>query len=183
MLFSPVYTEAHPLQNAPIASRMNLREAVHAASRPSSVFSNPFRSHLFRTLASHLKATVSPNLFAMKRFRTLCKIPGIGYPFTQSVLREGPVSPQSLPIIQPLCFQTLTDSCLPRAEPRGAQWSAATTVFSDASGLFPSPWGCVPPYGRSFLKESYPERIREVHFWGEGGYFRCQGMSVGRVRP
>jgi hypothetical protein len=37
-----------------------------------------------------LKTTVSPNPFEFKRFRTLCKIPGIGCPFTQSVLREGP---------------------------------------------------------------------------------------------
>jgi hypothetical protein len=154
MLFSPVYTEAHPLQNAPIASRMNLREAVHAASRPSSVFSNPFRPY---------------------PFRTLCKIRGIGYPLTLSTLRDGRVStfspslirPQSLPVIQPFRFQSLTDSCLPRAEPRGAQWSAATTVFSYASGLFPSPWGVYPlygPYGTSSPKESWPKRIRGVHF-------------------
>jgi hypothetical protein len=26
-----------------------------------------------------------------------------------------------------------------------AQWSDATPVFSDASGLFPLPWGCIPP--------------------------------------
>jgi hypothetical protein len=25
------------------------------------------------------------------------------------------------------------------------QWSAATLVFSDASGLFPLQWGCIPP--------------------------------------
>src|SRR6266852_2452815 len=53
--------------------------------------SNSFASYSFGTLASHLKANLSSNSFAIKRFRTLCKIPGIGYPFTQSVLREGPV--------------------------------------------------------------------------------------------
>jgi hypothetical protein len=42
--------------------------------------SNSLPSYYFRTLASHLKATVCSNSFAIKRFRTLCKIPGIGYP-------------------------------------------------------------------------------------------------------
>jgi hypothetical protein len=42
--------------------------------------SNCFPSYSFRTLASHLEATVSSNPFEIKRFRTLCKIPGIGYP-------------------------------------------------------------------------------------------------------
>jgi hypothetical protein len=79
MLFSPVYTEAHPRRIADFASPMNLRDAAHAAHSPAPVFSNPFRSYPFRTLASHLKATVSPNPFEFKRFRTLCKMPGIGY--------------------------------------------------------------------------------------------------------
>jgi hypothetical protein len=78
MLFSPVYSEAHPR-----------RIVVHAASRTSSIFSNPFRSYSFRTLASHFQTGVSSDLFEIKRFRTLCKIPGIGYPFTQSGLCEG----------------------------------------------------------------------------------------------
>ena len=80
MLFSPVYTEAQPLRNAAFASRKNLRGAVHAVSRTSSVCFKSFCSYPFRTLASHLKATVSSNSLEIKRFRTLCKIPGIGYP-------------------------------------------------------------------------------------------------------
>jgi hypothetical protein len=80
MLFSPVYIEAHPRRNAAFASRMNLRDAAHAAPRTSSISSNSFASYSFRTLASHLKPTVSSNSFAIKSFRTLCKIPGIGYP-------------------------------------------------------------------------------------------------------
>jgi hypothetical protein len=43
----------------------------------------------------------------------------------------------SIPIIQPLCFQTLADSF--------AQWALATPLLSISSGLFPSPWGCIPP--------------------------------------
>jgi hypothetical protein len=54
--------------------------------------SNSFASYPFRILASHLKATVPSNSFEIKPFRTLCKIPGIGYPFTQSAFCEGPLS-------------------------------------------------------------------------------------------
>jgi hypothetical protein len=50
------------------------RSALYCSS------ANSFASYPFRTLASHLKATVSSNSFEIKRFRTLCKIPGIGYP-------------------------------------------------------------------------------------------------------
>jgi hypothetical protein len=50
-----------------------------------------------------------------------------------------------IPVIQPLSFQTCTDCFLPRAEPRGAQWTPTTLLFSHASGLFPSQWGCIPP--------------------------------------
>jgi hypothetical protein len=89
MLSSPVYTKSHPGQIAAFASRMSLRDAAHAASCTSSVFSNSFLSYSFRTLASHFQATVSSNSLEIKRFRTLCKIPGIGYPFTQSGLCEG----------------------------------------------------------------------------------------------
>jgi hypothetical protein len=71
---------------------------ANAASCASSVFSNSFRSHSFRTLASHFQTSVSSISFEINRFRTFCKIPGIGYPFTQSVLREGPVAyPRRLP--------------------------------------------------------------------------------------
>jgi hypothetical protein len=69
MLFSPVYIESHPR-----------RYAAHAASCSSSISSNSFTSYFFRTLASRLKATVFSNPYAITRFRTLCKIPGIGYP-------------------------------------------------------------------------------------------------------
>jgi len=51
--------------------------------QPSSLTSSPsnsFASYSFRTLAAHLKANVSSNPFEITRFRTLCKIPGIGYP-------------------------------------------------------------------------------------------------------
>jgi hypothetical protein len=59
---------------------MNLRDAAQATSCTRSFFSNSFASSSFRTLAAHLKAAVSSNPFAIKRFGTLCKIPGIGYP-------------------------------------------------------------------------------------------------------
>src|ERR1700674_290618 len=39
-----------------------------------------FASYPFRTLASHFQTSVSSISFEIKRFRTLCKIPGIGYP-------------------------------------------------------------------------------------------------------
>jgi|ERR1700674_976615 len=50
-----------------------------------SLFASPlprksFLSNPFRTLASHFQTTVSSNSFEFNRFRTLCKIPGIGYP-------------------------------------------------------------------------------------------------------
>ncbi len=96
MLASPVYTETHPPRSAKSASRMNLRDAVPAASLPSlrraskgarrgvpkggSHSSIPFTSFSLRTLASHFQTSVSSDLFEIKRFRTLCKIPGIGYP-------------------------------------------------------------------------------------------------------
>jgi hypothetical protein len=50
----------------------------------SLFFSSSFPSCPFRTLVSHLKTTVSFNPFEIMRFRTLCKIPGIGYPPHQS---------------------------------------------------------------------------------------------------
>jgi hypothetical protein len=59
---------------------MNLRDAARAASSTSSVFSNSFASYFFRTLATHFQTSVSSNPFQINRFRTLCKIPGIGYP-------------------------------------------------------------------------------------------------------
>jgi hypothetical protein len=76
MLSSPVYTKSHPR-----------RDAVHAASQSFHVSSKSFRSYPFRTLASHLKATVSSNPFEINRLRTLCKIPGIGYPPSLSFSR------------------------------------------------------------------------------------------------
>jgi hypothetical protein len=96
MLFSPVYIESHPRPTAVLSA--------------SCISPNSFASYSFRTLAPHLNATVSSNPFVIKCLRTLCKIPGIGYPFTQSALGEGPLPHQSHPVIQPLCLQTLTDS-------------------------------------------------------------------------
>jgi hypothetical protein len=69
MLSSPVYTEAHPR-----------RIAAHTASCNSLVFSNSFASYPFRTLSSHFQTPCPSIPFAIKHFRTLCKIPGIGYP-------------------------------------------------------------------------------------------------------
>jgi hypothetical protein len=50
MLFSPVYIEAHPRRNAAFASRMNLRDAVHANSSRLFKSFNPFTFNSFRTL-------------------------------------------------------------------------------------------------------------------------------------
>jgi hypothetical protein len=61
--------------------RFHPRQTVaNAASCTSSVFSNSFHSHSFRTLASHFQTSVSSISFEINRFRTFCKIPGIGYP-------------------------------------------------------------------------------------------------------
>jgi hypothetical protein len=60
---------------------------ANAASCTSSVFSNSFRSHSFRTLASHFQTSVSSNSFEINPFRTLCQIPGIGYPPPSILLR------------------------------------------------------------------------------------------------
>ena len=77
-----MYTEAHPRPNA--------------ARAASSFSSNSFTSYLFRTLASHLKATVSSNPCEIKRFRTLRKIPGIGYPLSPIATDlRPPLPPQS----------------------------------------------------------------------------------------
>jgi hypothetical protein len=92
MLFSPVYIETHLR-----------RIAVHAASRTSSISSNSIGFYCFRTLASHFQTSVSSNSSVIKRFRTLCKIPGIGYPLL--------VTPHSPLFIHPLCFQRFPDSC------------------------------------------------------------------------
>jgi len=73
MLSSPVYTEAHPRC-----------DALTAASSIAPVFSNFFRSNSFRTLAPHFQTSASSNLFEIKRFRTLCHIPGIAYPLSIS---------------------------------------------------------------------------------------------------
>jgi hypothetical protein len=91
--------------------------------------SNSFASYSFRTLASHLKATVSSNSFEIKHFRTLCKIPGIGYPPLANRHRStiSPTSPKPLSSFnsftfngfqtlshngrpQPMCFHTFPDS-------------------------------------------------------------------------
>jgi hypothetical protein len=111
MLFSPVYIESHPR-----------RDAGLAACCTSSIFSNPFRSYSFRTLASLFRRSVSSNPFAFKCFRTLCKIPGIGYP--PLATRHSPLAtfyPSPLLSVvsglflrngapQPQCFQTLPAS-------------------------------------------------------------------------
>jgi hypothetical protein len=57
--------------------------------------------------------------------------------FAESVLHAAPLPPQSPPVIQPLCFQTLADYF--------SQWTSATFFLSIACGLFPLPWGCIPP--------------------------------------
>jgi len=61
---------------------MNLRDSAPAASSTSLIFSNSFASYSLRTLALHFETSISSNSFAIKRFRTLCKIPGIGYSLT-----------------------------------------------------------------------------------------------------
>ena len=73
------YPSAHPRRNA-----------AHAASCTPSISSNFFTSFCFRTLASHFQTSVSSNSVAIKRFCTLYKIPGIGYP-PRSIFLDRPL--------------------------------------------------------------------------------------------
>jgi hypothetical protein len=137
MLFSPVYTEAH-----------TRRIAIHASSCSPSNFTNPFRSRPFRTLAPHFQAAVSFNSFEIKRFRTLCKIPGIGYPLTLSDWRvftfsPSPIPPQSLPVIQPFRFQFLTDSLTQWGPPNPFPFNRLRTLFI-AMGVYTPHTECLP---------------------------------------
>jgi hypothetical protein len=71
-------------------------------------YSNPFAYYPFRTLASHFKATVSSNPFEIKRFRTLCKIPGIGYPPPSLFLDRHSIPSPLFPAAHPISLQPLT---------------------------------------------------------------------------
>jgi hypothetical protein len=130
MLFSPVYTKSHPRRNPAFGSRTSLRDTTFvsclnlrdAASAAPCISSISFASYPFRTLASHFQTSVSSNLFEINRFRTLCKIPGIGYP--PLATRHSPLATfHSSPLFsvvsglllhngapQSLYFQTLPDS-------------------------------------------------------------------------
>jgi hypothetical protein len=102
MLSFVVYIEAHPR-----------RDATLSASSTSINSPNSFASYSFRTLASHLKATVSSNSFGINRFRTLCKIPGIGHPPRQSPpFHDLLYLLKAISVIQILYFQWLPDSCI-----------------------------------------------------------------------
>jgi hypothetical protein len=97
MLSSPVYTKPHPR-----------RDAVHAASQSFPVSSKSFRSYPFRTLASHFQTGVSSNLFEINRLRTLCKIPGIGYPPPSLFLGRHSIRSPLFPAIHPFSLQPFT---------------------------------------------------------------------------
>jgi hypothetical protein len=132
MLFFPVYTEAHPRQNA-----------AHAAS---GISSNPFHSYSFRTLASHFQTSVSSNLFEIKRFRTLCRIPGIGYPSRLALF----AIPVSFSYIETLCFQTLTHSF--------AQWRSCNSFPFNHLRTLSIAMGVYTPYLYSPLRLAAHER-------------------------
>jgi hypothetical protein len=53
MLFSPVYTEAHPRRNAAFASRMNLRDAGLAALAKFGRYKNSIIEDARRKLGVH----------------------------------------------------------------------------------------------------------------------------------
>jgi hypothetical protein len=54
-----------------------------------------------------------------------------------------------------------------------AQWTPATLFLSSASGLFPSPWGCIPPYPERFSRRATPRsepvavplRLQQIRFY------------------
>jgi hypothetical protein len=94
-----------------VNSRYTLRSVFHGTPvpldpQPSSLHCssyNSFPSYCFRTLASHFQTSVSSNSFEINRFRTLCKIPGIGYPL--------PCYLHRMPLFSSLlCFHSLTNS-------------------------------------------------------------------------
>jgi hypothetical protein len=78
--------------------RVFTRYQIDSSDHPGRLCTSLDALHLTQTLCSqHIAHTLpapqmrnSRNSFPIKSFRTLCKTPGIGYPFTQSVLREGP---------------------------------------------------------------------------------------------
>jgi hypothetical protein len=127
MLFSPVYTEAHPR-----------RMAAHAASCFSS---NSFASYSLRTLASHFQTSVSSNLFEINRFRTLCKIPGIGYPPPSLFLDRHSTRSPRFPAVDPFSLQSLT-KC-----PSSNSFVLTTIHFHG---------GCTPPLKRNTLRQEPP---------------------------
>jgi hypothetical protein len=116
--------------------------AAHAASFTSSISFNSFTSFSFRTLASHLKADVSPNSLEIKRFRTLCKIPGIGYP-PPSILFPTPSCPELPGDLsgefrpgQNRSFPFFSGPRTTDQESRNAPCLLLTSFFSASSALF-----------------------------------------------
>jgi hypothetical protein len=87
---------------------MSLRDAAHAASCTSSFFSKSFRSYSFRTLASQFQTLSPSNSFAINRFRTLCKIPGIGYPPPSLFPDRHSIPSPPFPAVHPVSLQSLT---------------------------------------------------------------------------
>jgi hypothetical protein len=135
MLFSPVYTEAHPRRNA--------------ADAASCFSSNSFAFYPFRTLASHLKLTVSSNSFGFRQLRTLCKIPGIGYP--PLVTRHSPLATRHCSSI-PFLF-SLSSSISLRRGPTG---SLLSSFLSSDCGRFPSQQGGTPPSPTEYVSARTP---------------------------
>jgi hypothetical protein len=85
-----VILSPHSLQ----ALRSNWNPSLHPSLFASSFSRKSFPSIFFRTLCSHFQTSCTSNSFAINHFRTLCKIPGIGYPppslFLDSFLIRSP---------------------------------------------------------------------------------------------
>jgi hypothetical protein len=88
-----------------VTVRFQSRQTVaNAACFTTSISFNSFTSFSFCTLAPHFQTSVSSNPCKIKRFRTLCKTPGIGYPpppiFPDRHSIRSPRFPAALPSLR-----------------------------------------------------------------------------------
>jgi len=120
--------------------------------------SNSFASYSFRTLASHLKATVSSNSFAINRFRTLCKIPGIGYP-PPAIRHHSTISSTSLrplPSFNPFTYNNFR-TLLHNGRLQLLSFQSLADSFHCNGGVYPPPLIFVERPSASPLPRIHPD--------------------------
>jgi hypothetical protein len=121
--------------------------AAHAACFTTSISFNSFTSFSFRTLAPHFQTSVFSNPCKIKRFRTLCKIPGIGYPPPSLFLDRRSIRSALFPAVHPISLQSLT-KCSSRNS-----FALITIHFHGG--------GCTPPIPESRTKMRRPSVLDE----------------------